>query len=367
MSESITLFANNLRRLRKSAGMTQAELARAIGYSEKTVSKWECASGIPDIDGLFALSRQLQVSVEELFADNSAVYFLGIDGGGTKTTMLLTDAGGHSLRKIKIDASNPMDIGLEACTQLLRRGIYEICDGVDLSSVVMFAGIAGATSVKEELQSFFKTIPLRMAFCDSDNASIMEAALGDRDGITMILGTGICVWSKVDGMAYRTGGWGYLVNEGGSAFDIGQDALKAYYATVDGSATPTELTFAIGDIFRDDAALLKQIYAGGKKWIASLAPMVFEAAEAGDSTAKAIIHRNLSVAARMIETAAQRFTNSPVEVVITGGMTNQPQVLQLLNSALKEPGKFDLRILDAEPVKGAVALAQKFWSKAQTP
>ena len=68
MASYETLFSKNLRRLRKSAGMTQKELGESTGYSEKTISKWECAASIPDIGGLFALSRKLGVTVEELFS-----------------------------------------------------------------------------------------------------------------------------------------------------------------------------------------------------------------------------------------------------------------------------------------------------------
>ena len=363
MTNYETYFASNLRRLRKSAGMTQAELGRAIGYSEKSVSKWECASGIPDVDGLFALSNILYVSLEALFADNSEVYFLGIDGGGTKTTMLLADSTGKELRKIYCDASNPMDIGLEKCMQILRDGICEICEGICLSSVVIYAGIAGCTAVKENLHAFFRTLPVRAFDCDSDNTNFMQAALGDADGISVILGTGICAWAKQGGKTYRTGGWGYLINEGGCAFDIGQDALKAYYSWVDGIAEPSALTEMIGKLCCDNAVLLRQVYRGGKKWIASLAPMVFEAAQKGDGRAEAIIKRNMAVAAQLIETAARRFPVGPVNVVITGGLTNQPSVPQYLMEAMSEPDRIRLSVLESEPVTGAVTLAQRLWER----
>lgn len=354
-------FAANLRRLRKSAGMTQAELGRLIGYSEKSVSKWECAAGIPDVGGLFALSKVLSVSMEALFADDSQVYYLGIDGGGTKTTLLLTDSEGKELRKLYADRCNPMDIGVEKAVQVLRDGICEICEGIPLPSVVVYAGIAGCTSVKDQMEDFFRTLPIRKFGCDSDNTNFMEAALGDENGISVILGTGICAWSKLDGETYRTGGWGYLINEGGCAFDMGQDALKAYYAWVDGMGRSSLLTESIGKLFNDNAALLRQVYQGGKKWIASLAPLVFETAQRGDSVAQSIIRRNMAVAAQIIETAAKRFPEGPVKVVLTGGLTNQPGIINDLRDAMNAPERIDLSVLQCEPVTGAVTLAQKLW------
>ena len=365
MSNYEKFFAANLRRLRKAAGMTQAQLGSAIGYSEKSVSKWECAAGIPDVDGLFALSKTLCVSMEALFADDSKVYFLGIDGGGTKTSLMLADCEGNTLRKLYVGASNPMDIGLDQCTKVLQEAICEICEGIPLSSVVVYAGIAGCTSVKDQLQDFFRSLPIRMFDCDSDNTNFMQAALGDGDGVTVILGTGICAWARRGGETYRTGGWGYLINEGGCAFDIGQDALKVYYSYVDGMAEQSALTEAIGKLYADNTALLRQVYSGGKKWIASLAPLVFNAAQQGDSAAEAILNRNMSVAAQVMETAAKRFPVGPVKVVITGGLTNQPCVTQYLLNAMQNPKHIQLSVLADEPVAGAVTLAKKLWEQTK--
>ncbi|MBE6959803.1 MAG: XRE family transcriptional regulator [Ruminococcaceae bacterium] len=357
-------FAANLRRLRKAAGLTQVELGRAIGYSEKTVSKWECACGIPDIEGLFSLCRRLCVSIEELFSDEGEVYFLGIDGGGTKTAMILADSTGKHLRSLLTDCCNPVDIGMERAMQVLRKGIYEICEGISLSRVVAFAGIAGGATMKKQLAAFFQNFQFQMFDCDSDNCNIMQAGLGEEDGITLILGTGICAWSRCGRVISRTAGWGYLVDEGGSAYNIGQDALKHYFATVDGAAEGGILAKNIGELYPDGTqALLRQVYEGGKKWIASLAPTVFAAAQAGDKVADAIIRRNMCVAAGIIETAGKHFRNKNVRVVIAGGLTEQPCIIEHLKNALTESGRFRISVLDVEPVTGAVALAQKLWQK----
>lgn len=298
-------------------------------------------------------------------ANCEQIYFLGIDGGGTKTTLLLTDSDGNTFRKLYTDRSNPMDIGVEACTVILKEGIYKVCEGIPLTSVVIYAGIAGCTAVKTQLLDFLHSLPVRMAACDSDNTNIMQAALGDRDGVTVIMGTGICAWARIHGESYRTGGWGYLINDGGSAFDIGQDALKAYYSSIDGIGEHSVLTKAIGKLYGDDAALLRQTYAGGKKWIASLAPMVYQATQQGDSVARNIINRNMAVAARMIQTAVKRFPAGPVNVVITGGLTNQPSLLDDLYSAMEGHDHLKLSILETEPVMGAVALAHKLWEQGK--
>lgn len=55
-------FAGNLKKLRKKLGLSQKDIAAATGFSEKTVSKWECGASIPDINTLFAIARMLKTN-----------------------------------------------------------------------------------------------------------------------------------------------------------------------------------------------------------------------------------------------------------------------------------------------------------------
>ena len=85
-------FSINVRRLRKKLNMTQKALADAILYSEKTVSKWETEGSIPSVETLFKIASIFHVSVDELFRCDESIYYLGIDGGGTKTELALLDS-----------------------------------------------------------------------------------------------------------------------------------------------------------------------------------------------------------------------------------------------------------------------------------
>ena len=75
MNKYTEKFSTNLRRIRKSRNLTQRQLCELLGYSEKTVSKWECGTCIPDIDVLFSIANIFQISIENLFSDNK-IYFL---------------------------------------------------------------------------------------------------------------------------------------------------------------------------------------------------------------------------------------------------------------------------------------------------
>lgn len=58
---------------RKEKNLTQEQLAETLGVSNKTVSKWECGNGIPDVDNLKTLSRLLNVSIDYMLDNGEAI------------------------------------------------------------------------------------------------------------------------------------------------------------------------------------------------------------------------------------------------------------------------------------------------------
>ena len=61
--------ANRLIELRKRKGLSQEELANALGISRQAVSKWERAEAGPDVDNAILLSRLYNISLDELFGN----------------------------------------------------------------------------------------------------------------------------------------------------------------------------------------------------------------------------------------------------------------------------------------------------------
>ncbi len=66
-------IADNLIRCRKAVGMTQAEVAEKINYSDKSVSKWESGNGIPDVYTLMQLAELFHVTLNELVGEKITV------------------------------------------------------------------------------------------------------------------------------------------------------------------------------------------------------------------------------------------------------------------------------------------------------
>jgi len=362
-------FSVNVRRLRKKLNITQKSLADAIGYSEKTVSKWETEGSIPSIDALFRIANIFRVGLEELFRCDESVYYLGIDGGGTKTELALSDPEGKIVSRLFMDGCNPNTVGIERTKRIIEDGIIQACKDVPLSSVVVYAGIAGCAS--EIYADEIKTMLEKMSFAafdvGSDNNNIVAAGLGNNEGITMILGTGICSYVVKKEETKRIAGWGYLFDNGGSAFHIGRDAINAYFSAYDGTGEETTLVQRIKQTFGySNEELLKYLYSGGNKLVSSYAMYVFEEAEKGDKVSVSILKKHIAEIARLIRASLSHFSDydKKVPVILGGGLTNQALLLPYLLDELGDDIKScSIQVLDVPPVNGALELAKALWRK----
>ena len=359
------IFASNMRQRRISLGLTQKKLAELIGYSEKSVSKWETGEAIPPSVLLPKLAEALSISIDELF-DNGAepAYFLGIDGGGTKTEFMLTDKDGVLINRTILGASNPVDVGLTGTFEILEEGISDVCGGVFLSKVSVFAGIAGGITGdnKQKISAFLQ----KFGFCrqdnDSDAKNAVSASLDEADGITVILGTGDIAYTQKDKSCYRTGGFGYLFDTGGSGYSIGRDAILFGLNTEQTGKTDSVLYKMLKGSYEKDKLLdsLSDIYNGGKRHIASIAPLVFAALEKGDENAREILEKNFRGVAELIIDASRYLESEKIKVSLVGTIAKASIVIPTIQKyikALDTNKEFNVSTCNTAPVVGALRLA----------
>ncbi|MBE6771122.1 MAG: hypothetical protein E7547_03135 [Ruminococcaceae bacterium] len=286
-------------------------------------------------------------------------YLLGIDGGGTKTEFLLTDLNERKNRQIILGTSNPVNIGTENCKSVLGQGISEICEGLDYTEVSVFAGLAGSGSndINAEIHRFLGEFGFGAYSNGSDADSVLEAALKGKNGAAVIMGTGIIAFSRSDEKLHRTGGRGYMIDKGGSGFCFGSDALNSAFEYLDGRGG-SKLIFSLvekklGKSLENSVA---EIYSGGATYVASFAPVIFEAYKQGDNEAERIIDRNAREAAKIIA-AARSFLDKKDKTVICGGLCKQKDILKPF--LLKYIGSdFPLIFSDEPTVNGTISLAK---------
>ncbi len=354
-------FAENLRRLRKETGLTRAALAERLHYSEKSVEKWEAGAAVPPVATLCEIAAVFQVTLDELVRnpEGSALAFLGIDGGGTKTEFLLTDAEGKILSRCVLGASNPVDLGLDGCMEVLREGVRRVCREVPVRRTAAFAGLSGGLSgnnqnlVREALAGFGF-----FAYgngSDADNA--LELALSGGDGVMLIMGTGIIAFSQKGGERRRFAGWGHMIDRGGSGVHFGSDALNAAFEYLDGRGGSETLFRLVEEKLGSPLPeRIPALYSGGKSAFAALAPCVFEAVKAGDPVARKILLRNASEAAAILSAALK--VSGTDRAVICGGLAHHADLLApLIRERLPEGAALSFN--SDPPVFGAAALAKK--------
>lgn len=354
-------FGANLRQLRKEAGLTQVQLAEQLGYSSKAISKWESGECIAPAVLLPAIAKALHTDVNSLLRlSDEITYYVGIDGGGTKTEFLLARAGGDILRRVVLDGCNPNDVGLPACFEVLKQGIGELCQDLPRDQIALFAGIAGCGtgSNGQKTAQFLSSFGFRRVDCNSDTLNAMAATLGGRNGIIVIAGTGSITFVQKNGEKHRLGGFNYLFEEGGSGYTVGRDAFFFALKSEEKGEVDSLLYRLVTKQCGTARALdhLAEIYAGGKRKIASFAPVVFEAAKEGDPHAVEILERNAAVLAQEIEDGAALLGEQNPEVILIGGLCKQEDLLlPLIQKYLKIDCR--LRTHTNSLAKGALIMA----------
>ncbi len=250
-------------------------------------------------------------------------YYIAIDGGGTKTEAVLADRDRNILATVIGPSTNPNDIGEVTAVERIAETVGQLLKGLPSGgkAEALHAGISGAGNRPNMVSALSERFPdIERITVASDVQNLIRAGLGSSDGACLICGTGsVCFLRRGDRLD-RIGGWGWLLDRGGSGYDLGRDALSAVLEAHDGRGDATQL----GEIVAKKLGgypwdKLSEIYDGGKPLIASFAPCVFEADDMGDMVAGEILDRNVGCLASYVEAACE-MANEPIKVVLGGGV-----------------------------------------------
>ncbi len=228
-------------------------------------------------------------------------YAVGLDGGGTKTGLEARAEDGRVLLRATFGSMNLNSVSeqtvaetLQNCVGALRAlpGGLAACRAVCIGSAGVSNPVACQT-IERLLRGCGYTGPLRLV---GDQETALAGALGRPDGMVLIAGTGsICFGRDAAGKTARSGGYGHKIDDEGSGYALGRDALAAVVRAEDGRIPATALTRLVYERLgiENVRGLVQFTYAPEteKKEIAALAPLVFTAAEGGDAAALQIIAR----------------------------------------------------------------------------
>ena len=225
-------------------------------------------------------------------------YYLGFDGGGTKTECLLANAQGQILAKAIAGPSNPMRSGYmrawfslsEAADVVLSR--QKIKAG-DIQAVCAGLGGAGRPGVAKRIHMFFEHgFPSARIQVATDLEIAYEAAFGTGEGILLIAGTGSAAFGRdAKGRTARAGGRGPWFSDEGSAFDVGRRAFAAVARAEEHRAPETALAKRLLDWLRAGNwdSLLERITKNPDDVFPQTFPLVAQLADQGDAVCRDIL------------------------------------------------------------------------------
>ncbi|MEB3265328.1 MAG: BadF/BadG/BcrA/BcrD ATPase family protein [Cyanobacteriota bacterium] len=173
-------------------------------------------------------------------------------------------------------------------------------------------------------------VPAERVLVCGDERTALRGAFGAAPGIVVISGTGsIAVGRNNQGREHRCGGWGWLLDGAGSAMDIGRDGLALSLRMADGRHPPSPLLAALWQALGVEpqqpgaAQAIKAMVVAdgfGAAGFAALAPLVAEAAAAGDADGQRILQASGQALAAMAAAVARGLQLAgPVPVCAVGG------------------------------------------------
>jgi len=295
------------------------------------------------------------------------MFFLGIDGGGSKTTCVVGDEN-HVLGSGVGGGSNIVRVGEDAARAALSTAIHQACAAANVEPAQIHRaciGIAGAA--RSEIRAAIREMVAPLLGGElqivGDMGTALEAAFSGGPGVVTIAGTGSIAFGRnAGGETARVGGWGFEISDEGSGHWIGRTALNAALRARDEGETPKflERARAVLGVPNDEQLILK---ANGSADFASLFPAVLERAEAGDLLASRILSDAGDELARLAKLAIARLFHAieKVPVAMAGGVfRNSAFVRQVFyNSVRAGCPAAEVQAAVIEPVQGALALARR--------
>lgn len=285
-------------------------------------------------------------------------YLIGIDSGGTKTDTVLFDETGHVLYREVTRGCNPMDIGREEARRRALEVISRTAGQAPGRVKAIFAGIAGIDYFGDFLYEYLRPrVDAGSLRIDDDGTNLISGALGRIDACSMVCGTGSSLFVRVGGKLIRhIGGRGYLIDTGGSGFELGQEALRAAFRASDGRGESTVLVDMLekemGTSLHDGLA---EIYVRGRAYIASFAHLVFEGRAMGDRICHEVIDRGSTRLAELTW-ASERCFEGDFPVVMGGGIfAAYPDYAEMVKA--KASSRAVMVVSQAPPVYGAAVEA----------
>ncbi|GCF06488.1 N-acetylglucosamine kinase [Dictyobacter arantiisoli] len=259
--------------------------------------------------------------------DPQASYYLGVDGGGSKTLAIVVNAQGEEIARGVSGSSNYTGVGLTTAVQNIYDAVAQARRSLGEQVILQQAwlGLAGVDRLADQqiiephLRALASTVYV------TNDAELALSSLPDAVGIVLIAGTGsISLGRNAQGITTRAGGWGHILGDEGSGYALGLQALQAAVRAADGRGPQTlllEIILAYWQLQQADD-IIGVVYANeDKAQIAALSRCIFQAERAGDAVAHTIVENNLTELVQVVKAVSTKlgFTSEQAISLALGG------------------------------------------------
>jgi len=261
--------------------------------------------------------------------------YLGVDGGGTKTALVIIDRDGAIRAMHSAPGSYYLAIGLDALGTLLADGVNAVLAKAGLRAEDLDFAFFGLPAHGEDTALIGalnrlpeKCLPADAYLCGNDMVCGWAGSLLCRDGINIVAGTGSICYGERGGATARSGGWGELFSDEGSAYWIACRGLNLFARMSDGRAARGPLYEIVRRCLNitEDLDLCGHVYSrleGDRARIAQLSKWVTQAAHEGDGQAMVVVRDAALELALMVDATRRQLgfaAAEPVAVSYSGGV-----------------------------------------------
>lgn len=263
-------------------------------------------------------------------------YFAGVDGGGTKTAIVVVDQDGNEAARDTTTTSNAAVVGHDRAVATLRQLITGVTQsaGIELPLAGIWCGLSGSDRPEDQVKLRPGLEDLAVHLTLTNDAELAMGALPHRVGVAMVSGTGSIAFGRnAAGTRHRASGWGHIFGDYGSGYDVGRKALYHFSAQIDGYGPETSLVPRLTEYWNlaEPYSIINRVYdpKTTKGDIARLSRVVVDEAGKGDEVSRNILRDVANDLATYADAVARKLELGPeLDLALVGGMLTHVEVFR---------------------------------------
>jgi N-acetylglucosamine kinase-like BadF-type ATPase len=296
---------------------------------------------------------------------------VAIDGGNSKTEVLVVSRAGEVLGQSRGPGASPQNVGVAACVaaleELVLRALTAGAGPPDRPFAVHTSAYLAGLDFPREEAALHAALAARgwsdTLTVGNDTLALLRAGSSDGTGVAVVCGAGInAAGVGPDGRVHRFPALGKVSGDWGGGYRLGEEALWWAVRAEDGRGPGTALRAAVAGYYGAETLLevVQGLHFGeiGTASLHGLCPLLFQVAAAGDQVAQEVVTRFVEEVGSLVAVILRRLrlTTSEPEIILGGGVltgVGAPVIAEIERRCLKVAPRAVVSVVDVNPVVGA--------------